>query len=183
ETPPRCPALVVRGGRRVALPAPGHQHPQQERPVPGGPPPPPRPGRRLHSHRQADRPGPSPLQRDRDQPGLVPGRRHRLRSAVLATPTRPGRSPRPGRTQDPALSDPAHRRAHRPRPTQTQDPHPRNLALGPRTRRLLAHRARPAPTDPMLINPVPDPDPGHHPEPWNPAPTRGDNRAPNLTAP
>ena len=43
---------------------------------------------------------------------------------------------------------------HRPRPTQTQNPYPRHLALGPTTGHLPAHRTRPAPTDPMLINHV-----------------------------
>ena len=91
--------------------------------------------------------------------------------------------PHHGRTQNPALPTAAHRRPHHPRPAQTQNPHPRHLALGPTTRRLPARRARPAPTDPMLINHVPDPDPSNHPEPWNPAPTRGENRTPSLTAP
>jgi Transposase DDE domain group 1 len=72
---------------------------------------------------------------------------------------------------------------HHPWPAQTQDPHPRDLALGPRTRRLPAHRARPAPTDPMLINHIPAPEPRNHPEPWNPAPTRRESRASNPTAP
>jgi hypothetical protein len=46
---------------------------------------------------------------------------------------------------------------HRARLTQTQDPYPRHLALGPATHRLPARRARPAPTDPMLINHAPSP--------------------------
>ena len=72
---------------------------------------------------------------------------------------------------------------HRHRPTPTHDPHPGDLALGPGTRRLPPRRARPAPTDPMLINHVPDPDPRNHPQPWTPAPTRRENRALSLTAP
>jgi hypothetical protein len=71
----------------------------------------------------------------------------------------------------------------RPRSAQTQNPHPRNLALGPATRRLPPRCPRPPPTNPMLTNHVPDPDPRNQPELWNPAPTRRDNRAPNLTAP
>jgi Transposase DDE domain group 1 len=152
ETAPRRPAVPVRTGRGVALPAPGHQHPRQDRAVPRGPPSTARPGRGQHPHRQANRPGSSHLHLDRDQPGLVPGRHHRLRPAVLATPALPGRTPRQGRTQDPALPAAAHRRPHRPRPTQTQNPYPRHLALGPATGHLPTHRARPAPTDPMLIN-------------------------------
>lgn len=35
----------------------------------------------------------------------------------------------------------------------------------------------------MLINHIPIPNLGNHPDPWNPAPTRGDTQAPRLTAP
>ena len=141
----------------MALPAAGYQHPRPQRPVPRGPPPPARPGRGQHPHRQADRPRSSTLHLDRDQPGLVCGRRHRLRSAVLATAALPGRTPGQGRAQDPALPNPAHRRTHRPRPAQTQDPHPQDLALGPPTRYLPTCRTRPAPTDPTLITKSPHP--------------------------
>jgi hypothetical protein len=40
RAPPRRAALAVRSHRRVALPAPGHQHPTRERPIRRGPPPP-----------------------------------------------------------------------------------------------------------------------------------------------
>jgi hypothetical protein len=102
----------------------------------------------------------------------------------LATPALPGRPTGQSRTQNPPLQDPAHRRPHRPRPTQTQKsaslrPGPGHTATG----RLPARRSHPTPTNPMLINYVPHSDQGNHPELWNPAPTRSDNRAPTRTAP
>ncbi|MGH3899464.1 MAG: hypothetical protein ACRDTA_14735 [Pseudonocardiaceae bacterium] len=68
KAPPRRAAVLVRTQRRLALPAPGLQHPRQDHPVPRSPPPTTRPGRGLHPHRQGHRPGPSALDLDRNHP-------------------------------------------------------------------------------------------------------------------
>lgn len=83
EAASRCAAVAVRGGRRVALSAVGHQHLGRHRPVPGSPPPPAHPGRGPCALRQANRPGPPALRRDRDQPSLLHGRDHRHRPVRL----------------------------------------------------------------------------------------------------
>jgi hypothetical protein len=108
-------------------------------------------------HRQEHWPGPSALDLNRDQQGLVPRRDHRLRFTVLATPALPRGTlakAEPKTLRYRLLHTPY---PHRPRPTQTQDPHPRDLALGPATGHLPAHRPHPSLTHPRLITKPPSP--------------------------
>jgi hypothetical protein len=152
--PPRCPAVPVRGSRRLALPGLRHQHPgrpprptrRQTRPagLPGGPSPRPRPGRGLHPQRQEHRAGTPAVQALPAEPGLVHRRGDRRGPAGLAAASVPDRRPGQGRAEDLALPAPAHRRPRHPRPTPTQDPHPRNLALGPRVGHRTDLRTHPA---------------------------------------
>jgi hypothetical protein len=116
----------------------------------------------------------------RDQPGLVPRRRDRLRPAGLAPAALPDRGPGQGRTQDPALPAPAHQRPPDPRTAPAEDPHPRHLALGGRPARLPDRRAQPAPTG-LTARPCPN-NPRRTTGPWSRRPpTRHVGHQPRLT--
>ena len=86
---PRCAAVAVRRGRRLALHRLRHQHHRGAVAVAGGPPLRPCPSRRPHPLRQGHGPSPAPLARVRHQCRLVHRRRDRRGPARLAADPRP----------------------------------------------------------------------------------------------
>jgi hypothetical protein len=118
------------------------------------------------------------LSLNRDQPGLVRSRHHRRRPAGLATPALPGRSAGQSRTQDlryRLLRTATHIvRGQRKRKIRIPETWPGRHTWQPAC--LPARRARHAPTDLTPNQQAPTPTQRINPDPWNPAPTRGESR-------
>jgi hypothetical protein len=129
------------------------------------------------------RPGPSPVDLDDDQSGVVCGRDHRCGPAVLAAAALSGPIPGRCRAEDAALPNPAHRCPVGPRPTQEKDQNPGDLALGPRAGSRVPGRLR-APRPDLTRAPTTPPHPTRGTPPASgTGATRRDRRKPQPRPP